>query len=82
MPIEYMGGRCQVCGYNRCIDAMELQHVDSSGKDFSISEKGYTRSWAKAKEELDKCMLLCANYHREIHAKTQLSRETGIGTAG
>jgi len=82
MSIEYKGGRCQVCGYNRCIDAMEFHHVDSSGKDFSISEKGYTRSWAKVKEELDKCMLLCANCHREIHANTQLSRETGIGTAG
>jgi 5-methylcytosine-specific restriction endonuclease McrA len=68
MAIEYKGGRCQLCGYNRCIEALEFHHNNSSSKDFSISEKGYTRSWVKVKEELDKCMLLCANCHREIHA--------------
>ena len=68
--IEYKGGRCQTCGYNRCIDALEFHHSNSSGKDFSISAKGYTRSWAKVKEELDKCILLCANCHREVHAQS------------
>ncbi len=82
MAIEYKGGRCNLCGYNRCIEALEFHHNNSSGKDFSISEKGYTRSWAVVKEELDKCSLLCANCHREIHAQSQLSRETGIETAG
>ena len=82
MAVEYKGGSCAVCGYNRCIEALEFHHNNSSGKDFSISEKGYTRSWAKVKEELDKCMLLCANCHREIHAQTQLPRETVVDTAG
>ena len=68
MAIDYKGGHCEECGYSRCIDALEFHHRDSSGKDFSISEKGYTRSWKKVKEELDKCILLCANCHREIHA--------------
>ena len=71
--IKYKGGKCQVCGYSRCIDALECHHQDSSKKDFSISAKGYTRSWAKVKEELDKCMLLCANCHREIHAQNAAS---------
>jgi len=75
MAVEYKGGRCQMCGYSRCIDALEFHHADSSGKDFSISEKGYTRSLAKVKEELDKCTLLCANCHREIHA--QIAASTG-----
>ncbi len=73
MAIEYKGGQCQTCGYNRCIDALEFHHNNSSGKDFSISEKGYTRSWTKVKEELDKCVLLCANCHREIHAQSAAS---------
>ena len=70
MAVEYKGGRCQSCGYNRCIDALEFHHNSFSGKDFGISAKGYTRSWTKVKEELDKCMLLCANCHREIHAQS------------
>ncbi len=82
MAIEYKGGRCQSCGYDSCVEALEFHHEDSSGKDFSISEKGYTRSWNKVKEELDKCILLCANCHRETHAQTQLPQETVVETAG
>ena len=73
MAVEYKGGSCQRCGYNRCIDALEFHHSNSSGKDFSISEKGYTRSWTVVKRELDKCLLLCANCHREVHAQSAAS---------
>ena len=73
LAVYYKGGKCQRCGYVRCIDALEFHHSDSSQKDFSISEKGYTRSWTKVKEELDKCILLCANCHREVHAQNAAS---------
>ena len=73
MAIDYKGGRCENCGYDRCAEALEFHHRDSSGKDFSISNKGYTRSWIRVKEELDKCDLLCANCHREIHAQIAAS---------
>jgi predicted HNH restriction endonuclease len=73
MAVEYKGGCCEVCGYDRCIDALEFHHNNSSGKDFSISDKGYTRSWDKVREELDKCVLLCANCHREVHAQSAAS---------
>jgi hypothetical protein len=69
MALEYKGGKCQECGYDRCSDALEFHHNDLSKKDFSISSKGYTRSWDRVKEELDKCTLLCANCHRELHVK-------------
>jgi predicted HNH restriction endonuclease len=69
LAIDYKGGRCQICGYDRCIEALEFHHLDSNGKDFGISDRGYTRSWEKIKKELDKCLLLCANCHREIHHK-------------
>ena len=74
MAVEYKDGSCERCGYNRCIDALEFHHNNSSEKDFSISRKGYTRSWAKVKEELKKCSLLCANCHRELHAQVSSSR--------
>ena len=73
MAIEYKGAKCNNCGYDRCYEAFEFHHLNSGGKDFGISDKGYTRSWTKIKEELDKCVLLCANCHREVHAELQLS---------
>ncbi|MBP9854147.1 MAG: hypothetical protein KBD53_04690 [Candidatus Omnitrophica bacterium] len=52
---------------------MEFHHKDPSQKDFNISCKGYTRSWNKVRQELDKCVLVCANCHREIHAQRSFS---------
>ncbi len=65
--VDYKGGSCELCGYSKCISALEFHHIDPSGKDFGIAYKGYTRSWAKVKEELDKCIMVCANCHREVH---------------
>lgn len=67
MSIAYKGGKCQCCGYNKYVGALEFHHINSEEKDFGISAKGYTRSWERVKEELDKCILVCANCHREIH---------------
>ncbi|MDD3375740.1 MAG: HNH endonuclease signature motif containing protein [Candidatus Omnitrophica bacterium] len=69
MAVDYKGGKCERCGYNRCVEALELHHKVSLEKDFSISQKGYTRSWKRVVEELDKCVLLCANCHRETHVR-------------
>jgi 5-methylcytosine-specific restriction endonuclease McrA len=80
--IAYKGGRCQSCGYDRCREALEFHHLNSFRKDFGISSKGYTRSWGKVQKELDKCILLCANCHREIHAGLQLPRETVVEKLG
>jgi transcription elongation factor Elf1 len=75
MAINYKGGKCKVCGYSKCPAALDLHHV-SGQKSFSISHKGYTRFWQKVKEELNKCILVCANCHREIEAGiTQLPKE-------
>ena len=79
LAIEYKGGKCQVCGYNRYQGALELHHVNKDEKSFGIGDKGYTRSWEKVKSELDKCVLLCANCHREVAAGiVQLSCENKI----
>ncbi|MCX5686832.1 MAG: hypothetical protein NTW09_05195 [Candidatus Omnitrophica bacterium] len=75
MAVDYKGGKCEVCGYNRCIDALEFHHKDLIDKKFGISEKGYTRSWKDVVKELGKCTIICANCHRELHAK--LAAPTG-----
>ncbi|MDP8215475.1 MAG: HNH endonuclease signature motif containing protein [Candidatus Euphemobacter frigidus] len=82
MAVEYKGGRCSICGYNRCVEALEFHHLDPSRKDFGISDKGYTRSWEKVQEELDQCVILCANCHREVHADLQLPRVTAVEKSG
>lgn len=78
--LEYKGGQCQLCGYKRCIEALEFHHFLDE-KNFGISHKGYTRSWEKVKRELEICVLLCANCHREVeNGITQLSSENWIET--
>lgn len=72
--VEYKGSKCQICSYNKCIIALEFHHLDPLEKDFDISYKGYTRSWEKVKLELDKCILVCSNCHREIHFKEKILR--------
>ncbi len=73
MAIDLKGGKCTRCGYNRCLDALEFHHLDTSKKDFGVSDKGYTRSWKKIQEELEKCILVCANCHRELHRNCSFS---------
>lgn len=46
---------------------MEFHHVDPSSKLFGIGS-GDTRSWETVKAELDKCVLLCSNCHKEVEA--------------
>ncbi len=65
--VEYKGGKCEICGYNKCISALEFHHINPDEKDFGIGQKGYTRSIDKNKAEVDKCLLVCSNCHREIH---------------
>jgi len=72
LSIEYKGGSCEVCGYDKCTRALEFHHQDPNEKDFGIAAKGYTRSWEKVKEELDKCIMVCANCHAELHHNLEL----------
>ena len=77
MALEYKGGKCQICGYKKYPGALELHHINKAEKSFGIGDKGYTRSWEKVKAELDKCVLLCANCHREVGGGiTQLPSES------
>ena len=68
LSIEYKGGKCQICSYDKYQGALDLHHVNPKEKDFGIADKGYTRSWEKVKVELDKCILVCATCHREVEA--------------
>jgi transposase len=66
--VAYKGGKCLICGYNRCVEAMDFHHLDPSKKEFGLSINGLSRSLDSIKKELDKCVILCSNCHREFHA--------------
>ena len=66
LAVEYKGGKCEKCGYNKCNRALEFHHTSPNEKDFTISRYSVL-SWSKIKVELDKCILICANCHRELH---------------
>ena len=66
--MEVLGGRCCRCGYNRCFSALEFHH-NVGDKDGDIAHIIKNRSRRKALKEIKKCILLCANCHREVHHK-------------
>jgi len=66
--VDYKGGSCNLCGYNRCVEALQFHHRDPDQKDFGIAKSGRCHTWEKVQEELDKCDMLCANCHAETHA--------------
>ena len=68
--VEYKGGKCERCGYNKCIEALEFHHLDPTKKDFNVSAHSYSSK--RMKDEADKCLLLCSNCHREEHVRLKL----------
>jgi transposase len=62
------GGCCCVCGYARYTGALQFHHLDPAAKSYSLSERGISRSLGKAREEVAKCVLVCANCHAELEA--------------
>jgi len=64
--INYKGGKCIVCGYNKYIGSLDFHHLNPEEKEFNIARlKGYNLE--SLKKELDKCVILCKNCHSEFH---------------
>lgn len=64
--IRYKGGKCQRCGYNKCMAALDFHHRDRVTKDPDW-KRMRNRPLNEIKSELDKCDLVCRNCHAEIH---------------
>ena len=60
------GGKCVMCGYNKCHTSMDFHHLDKNKKEFGIS--GNNTSKNKLFKELEKCILVCKNCHGEIES--------------
>lgn len=69
--VDYKGGACIICGYNRYIGSLDFHHLDPSKKDFNLSRiknTSFIKNQNKIRTELDKCVLVCRNCHGEIHS--------------
>jgi len=71
------GGRCSKCGYDKCLDALDFHHTNPMGKQRVLSKKGHMLGVSAMSvaigqgvvtKEAHKCILLCANCHRELPA--------------
>jgi predicted HNH restriction endonuclease len=65
--IEYLGGACTVCGYDKHPSALQFHHRDPTTKSFTIGNVA-NRAWKIIEAELDKCDLICANCHAILHS--------------
>ena len=61
--VKENGGKCQICGYNRCIAALDFHHNNPDTKENQIKDL----SLELARKEIKKCILVCSNCHKEIH---------------
>lgn len=67
--VEALGGKCCICGYSKCRAAIEFHHLDPSEKEVALSKMiAHPSGWSKIVEEMSKCVALCSNCHREVHA--------------
>jgi hypothetical protein len=64
--VNYKGGKCQICGYNKTIKALAFHHIDPKNKSYNIGNTGL--GYESMKSELDKCICVCHNCHAEIEA--------------
>lgn len=58
---------CSKCpeSFERCLD---FHHLDGSNKEEAIAQMLYSSSWTRIVKELNKCIVLCSNCHRKVHA--------------
>ena len=63
--VELLGGRCKDCGWSGPIEGFDFHH--EGDKDFLVSRANY-KAWDRVREELKKCVLLCAVCHRIRHS--------------
>jgi hypothetical protein len=66
--IKNAGGCCSICGYNKNLAALVFHHDASSNKDFKLDMRSLSnRKLEPVLEEINKCILVCANCHAELH---------------
>jgi len=59
---------CKFCGYDKCPCSIDFHHIKRDEKNMNISAMVYAQKPLELiKEEMEKCIVLCSNCHRELH---------------
>lgn len=78
--VRLKGGKCSICGYSKNYAALQFHHRNPENKVFNLDARKLSNTnWDSITKELEKCELLCANCHAEIHSP---DLEIRLGTAG
>ena len=77
--VELKGGKCEMCGYDKCLGALSFHHLDPSEKAFGFSSKELCKAWDKLVAEVEKCILVCMNCHAEIHEELIREKHGAVG---
>jgi predicted nucleic acid-binding Zn ribbon protein len=66
--IRSAGSRCSICGYDKNLAALVFHHTDLAKKDFKLDMRSLSnRKLEPVLSEINKCILVCANCHAELH---------------
>ena len=70
--LKYKGAVCMACGYDEYEGALQLHHRNPADKEFTFSDTNLNDTdftMDRMRKEADKCDVLCANCHFEVHYK-------------
>lgn len=68
--IDYKGGKCERCGYDKFYGALEFHHLNPNDKEYDWKTLRL-HSWDTILNELNKCICVCSNCHKEIHSNIE-----------
>lgn len=58
---------CAICGETDYV-CLEFHHLDQTTKEFNIGYVADIISWQRIENEINKCVCLCSNCHKKVHA--------------
>jgi predicted HNH restriction endonuclease len=65
---------CERCGYSKSLCALDFHHLDPAQKASLVTGRG---TFLEMVEEAKKCIVICANCHREVHEEERIVHDTG-----
>lgn len=75
--IEMSGGKCRICGYDKCSSALHFHHRDRKDKKFGLCVANLSsKNWNDILNEWEKCDLVCSNCHCEIEEEILSSKDS------
>ncbi len=77
--IDLKGGKCQICGYNKCPRSLSFHHREPEKKQYNLNSRVIAGiKWSTVVEEVEKCDLLCLNCHNEVEFEIHKNLRGGV----